>query len=649
MNLSSRYGSSEYSARAEELFALFVRRRATGEELDFEAFCAEHPEHADELDGLHADWDNLHGLLGRMGVLGQIAEESPAALELPSPGAAGPFVDEAEAPPATLPNARAAHPAQGARAAVLLFVLLAASGAAAGLGLLARREARAAEFLADHNRRLETEIFVLDGRLIDLEESRREAAERAADSERKQRELERLAAEETLRAEEEAQRAAELRRIADAHAQRAAEQEKLAQVRAREVEEETQRAAAQARVAEEEARRAEEQERRAAALEQAALLERRRAAAALLALANARLERGELAGARRILEGVEPDRRGFAWRHLEARLADAPRDTEGVGARMSPPPAVGAGEAQALFEALEPSPAGAPIAPSPAAGPALLASGSSEDGALVLLALSDGRILAVAPAPGQRDPSAGEGDAPAALELHRASPGIVGLTLTGGGRVLVLVDRDGSLRAIDLELDAERWRATGIVPGAPLASGTGLVAARLGPGTVGAWRLSDGLFLGALGRPGATLRGFAWTEGGELALDFADGGTRVGGPGAGAAPLACPADGLAFLGFDLGPALDAPAPSADSPCGELRAELSGDALLVRDPAGGAPILEFPLPAPVAGLAFSADGRHLAALLESGQAWVWSSEPAAVRALWTRPAPGNGVDSNHRPR
>ena len=94
---------------------------------------------------------------------------------------------------------------------------------------------------------------------------------------------------------------------------------------------------------------------------------------------------------------------------------------------------------------------------------------------------------------------------------------------------------------------------------------------------------------------------------------------------------------------------DAAAPSADSPCGELRAEVLGEAFVLRDRAGGASILEFPLPFPVAGLAFSSDGRHLAALFESGLAWVWSEEPSAVRALWLRSAPAIGIDPVLEPR
>lgn len=616
MNLPSRYGSSEYSARAEELFALFVRRRAAGEELDFEAFCAEHPEHADELDGLHADWDNLHGLLGRMGVLGHLAE---AGEDLPSPGPAGPFVDGAPTPAL---SARTAQGPSGMRAGVLLGVLLAAACAAGALGLLARREARAAELLAEHNRRLESEIFELDGRLIGLEESRLEAAERAKESERREQRLAELAA-------EEARRAADLRRLADAHAERAAEKERLAEERARAAEDEALRAAAQARIAEAEARRADEQGRRAADLERDAHLERRRAAAALVALASARLERGDLESAGRVLEGVDPDRRNFAWRHLAARLADAPRDARGSRGQAPRPAAFLGGEAEALLDAL----GGELHEPSPTPeGPAMVrASGRSEDGSLALLALSDGRILGVVPADRGGEP-------PSTLELHRGAPGTVGLTLTGGGRLLVLVGEDGSLRAVDLDLGSERWSVAGVVPGAPLVSATGLVAARLGPGTVGAWRLSDGLFLGSLVGSGRTLRDYGWTETGELILGFTDGTACSGPPGASSAPLPCPADRLGALGIPLTLAPEG-VRGVDSPCGELRAERSGESLVLRDLACGAPILEFPLPTPLTGLAFSADGRHLMALLESGLAWVWSTEPAAVRALWLPPAVG----------
>ncbi len=62
----SSFGSSEYSPEAEDLFAQYLLARDVGEELDFEAFAAEHEEFTEELYGLHTDWDNVRGLLGRL-------------------------------------------------------------------------------------------------------------------------------------------------------------------------------------------------------------------------------------------------------------------------------------------------------------------------------------------------------------------------------------------------------------------------------------------------------------------------------------------------------------------------------------------------------------------------------------------------------
>ena len=49
-----------------QLFALYVTRREAGERIDFEEYCAEHEHRTDELYGLHADWDNVAGLLRRV-------------------------------------------------------------------------------------------------------------------------------------------------------------------------------------------------------------------------------------------------------------------------------------------------------------------------------------------------------------------------------------------------------------------------------------------------------------------------------------------------------------------------------------------------------------------------------------------------------
>lgn len=62
----STFGSSEYSAEAEELFAQYLLARDVGEPIDFESFAEEHEEWTEELYGLHTDWDNVRGLLGRL-------------------------------------------------------------------------------------------------------------------------------------------------------------------------------------------------------------------------------------------------------------------------------------------------------------------------------------------------------------------------------------------------------------------------------------------------------------------------------------------------------------------------------------------------------------------------------------------------------
>lgn len=96
MSGETRYGSSEYSSEAEELFATYVLRRKAGETVDFEALCAEHEGFADELYGLHTDWDNVSSLLGRLEGSGErpvagaesegppeLEEEAPAESEEP--------------------------------------------------------------------------------------------------------------------------------------------------------------------------------------------------------------------------------------------------------------------------------------------------------------------------------------------------------------------------------------------------------------------------------------------------------------------------------------------------------------------------------------------------------------------------------------
>ena len=86
----SSYGSSEYSPEAEDLFAQYLLARDVGEAVDFEAFAEEHAEYTEELYGLHTDWDNVRGLLGRLETrrsTGAIAAEPEAQLQPDSAGA----------------------------------------------------------------------------------------------------------------------------------------------------------------------------------------------------------------------------------------------------------------------------------------------------------------------------------------------------------------------------------------------------------------------------------------------------------------------------------------------------------------------------------------------------------------------------------
>ena len=85
MDSETSYGSSEYSAEAEELFAKYVQRRKAGESVDFETLCAEHESLADELYGLHTDWDNVSSLLSRLEEGGPVAEVPEAEPEPEEP------------------------------------------------------------------------------------------------------------------------------------------------------------------------------------------------------------------------------------------------------------------------------------------------------------------------------------------------------------------------------------------------------------------------------------------------------------------------------------------------------------------------------------------------------------------------------------
>lgn len=84
MDFEPSYGSSEYSAEAEELFAQFLLKLEQGSAPEFEEFCADHEDWSDELYGLHADWDNVRGLLAQLeGKREQSGAQSEAAAPEP--------------------------------------------------------------------------------------------------------------------------------------------------------------------------------------------------------------------------------------------------------------------------------------------------------------------------------------------------------------------------------------------------------------------------------------------------------------------------------------------------------------------------------------------------------------------------------------
>jgi serine/threonine protein kinase len=76
-----------FSARARSLFAGLVRELDEGRELDIERLCAAHPDLADELRSLHANWTRLDGVLDRLLVA---SETSPVDAESRDPERAEP-------------------------------------------------------------------------------------------------------------------------------------------------------------------------------------------------------------------------------------------------------------------------------------------------------------------------------------------------------------------------------------------------------------------------------------------------------------------------------------------------------------------------------------------------------------------------------
>jgi|GEM_PF-2693650 len=171
MEDEARYGDSEYSARAEELFALYLRLHEAGEGPDFEALLEEHPEQADELEGLHVDWDNVRGLVARLEQARAherepepsptpadppAAREAEPAPETPVEGSAPP---EAAQEPAPEPTEAPAEKPRRRRSPALvlglsLLALTAAGLAAWALDLLETTRVLAAE---THDLRLDGE------------------------------------------------------------------------------------------------------------------------------------------------------------------------------------------------------------------------------------------------------------------------------------------------------------------------------------------------------------------------------------------------------------------------------------------------------------------------------------------------------------
>lgn len=176
MNLDSNYGSSEYSPEAEELFAGYLHEAERGVAGDFEAFCAEHEEFADELYGLHADWDNVRGLLRQLESRRPGADESapreaiaeparPDVAPLPEVGAS------VQAPACAIPAVEQA-PVRGAQRWKLLTS--AAAVLALCLGSWSAWLSRNSEVLAQEKDDLATEGLRVRAELESTRESRDE-------------------------------------------------------------------------------------------------------------------------------------------------------------------------------------------------------------------------------------------------------------------------------------------------------------------------------------------------------------------------------------------------------------------------------------------------------------------------------------------
>ena len=138
MDFESNYGSSEYSPQAEELFAQYLLMAETGTAPPFEEYCATHEDSADELFGLHADWDNVRGLLAQLeGKRGSSRAQAPPPVEEPAPvSEPAPVEVTTESHVAPPPTPIADDLAEQARGAGLPWKWMAAAGVI-GCGLLA--------------------------------------------------------------------------------------------------------------------------------------------------------------------------------------------------------------------------------------------------------------------------------------------------------------------------------------------------------------------------------------------------------------------------------------------------------------------------------------------------------------------------------
>ncbi len=187
----SSFGSSEYSAEAEELFAQYLLARDVGEPIDFDAYASEHEQWTEELYGLHTDWDNVRGLLGRLRSKQEVGapEPEPEPELQPEPVSAEERHEpEPEpVPPVPLPSRRPFFAALG----VLLLI-------ACGVSFVAIELYRTGEVLAAESKRLEVEgeqtrgllesvrqeVAVVEGEraalTTDLEQERAARAEREA-------------------------------------------------------------------------------------------------------------------------------------------------------------------------------------------------------------------------------------------------------------------------------------------------------------------------------------------------------------------------------------------------------------------------------------------------------------------------------------